>query len=222
MADAAQPRVKGYSLGMVQRLGIAAALLGDPPILIFDEPTNGLDPEGIHWIRDLFTSLAAEGRTVFVSSHLSLLLEWPTASRRGSARRVDHGTELVGVVLLVTHLGRHDHLVLVCHRLGVVALQVALRRRHHLGAGVGRVGLLLLVGGLVLGCLGLSPPQLLARRLLLRRPLGQVGLMRTARSFQLVVEELLCLVEAAPAVRSSPQRRRGLVSPGLAERYHAA
>ena len=63
-------RVKGYSLGMRQRLGIAASLLGDPPILIFDEPTNGLDPEGIHWIRHLFTSLASEGRTVFVTSHL--------------------------------------------------------------------------------------------------------------------------------------------------------
>jgi ABC-2 type transport system ATP-binding protein len=58
------------SLGMAQRLGIAAALLGDPPILIFDEPVNGLDPEGIRWIRNLMKSLAAEGRTVFVSSHL--------------------------------------------------------------------------------------------------------------------------------------------------------
>ena len=63
-------RVKGYSLGMKQRLGIAAALLGDPPILMFDEPVNGLDPEGIHWARGFFRQLAAEGRTVLVSSHL--------------------------------------------------------------------------------------------------------------------------------------------------------
>jgi ABC-2 type transport system ATP-binding protein len=63
-------RIKGFSLGMKQRLGIAAALLGDPPVLIFDEPVNGLDPEGVHWIRQLFKALAAQGRTVFVSSHL--------------------------------------------------------------------------------------------------------------------------------------------------------
>ena len=62
--------VKGYSLGMKQRLGLAAALLGDPPILMFDEPVNGLDTEGIHWIRQFFKALAAEGRTVLVSSHL--------------------------------------------------------------------------------------------------------------------------------------------------------
>lgn len=63
-------KFKGYSLGMKQRLGIAAAMLGDPRVLILDEPTNGLDPEGIRWMRDLLKALAAEGRTVLVSSHL--------------------------------------------------------------------------------------------------------------------------------------------------------
>jgi ABC-2 type transport system ATP-binding protein len=70
MASVARRRVRTFSLGMKQRLGVAAALLGDPEILIFDEPINGLDPEGIRWIRTLMTSLAAEGRTIFVSSHL--------------------------------------------------------------------------------------------------------------------------------------------------------
>jgi ABC-2 type transport system ATP-binding protein len=63
-------RTKGYSLGMAQRLGVAAALLGDPPVLLLDEPVNGLDPEGILWIRQLLRRLADEGRTVLVSSHL--------------------------------------------------------------------------------------------------------------------------------------------------------
>ncbi|GAA2146242.1 ABC transporter ATP-binding protein [Kitasatospora kazusensis] len=66
----ARRRVGGYSLGMAQRLGIAAALLGDPGVLLLDEPVNGLDPDGILWIRTLMRSLAAEGRTVLVSSHL--------------------------------------------------------------------------------------------------------------------------------------------------------
>ncbi|MFF5537060.1 ATP-binding cassette domain-containing protein [Streptomyces cinerochromogenes] len=66
----ARKKAKGFSYGMGQRLGIAAALLGDPRIVMFDEPVNGLDPEGIHWIRNLMKSLAAQGRTVFVSSHL--------------------------------------------------------------------------------------------------------------------------------------------------------
>ncbi|MCC8482402.1 ABC transporter ATP-binding protein [Streptomyces parvus] len=70
LQDVAKRRSSGFSLGMGQRLGIAAALLGDPQVLLFDEPVNGLDPEGIHWVRNLMKSLAAEGRTVFVSSHL--------------------------------------------------------------------------------------------------------------------------------------------------------
>ncbi|WP_143066024.1 ABC transporter ATP-binding protein, partial [Streptomyces sp. CC53] len=70
LQDVARMRTKGFSLGMGQRLGIAAALLGDPQVLLFDEPVNGLDPEGILWVRNLMKALAAEGRTVFVSSHL--------------------------------------------------------------------------------------------------------------------------------------------------------
>ena len=75
LADVAGKRSKGFSLGMSQRLGIAAALLGDPHVLMFDEPVNGLDPEGIVWIRTLMRSLAAEGRTVLVSSHLMSEME---------------------------------------------------------------------------------------------------------------------------------------------------
>jgi ABC-2 type transport system ATP-binding protein len=70
LTSVAHKRAGGFSLGMGQRLGIGAALLGDPGVLILDEPVNGLDPEGIVWIRNLMRSLAAEGRTVFVSSHL--------------------------------------------------------------------------------------------------------------------------------------------------------
>ena len=70
MRPVARRRAGGYSLGMRQRLGIAAAMLGDPPVLMLDEPFNGLDPEGIVWMRGLLRSLAAEGRAVLVSSHL--------------------------------------------------------------------------------------------------------------------------------------------------------
>lgn len=70
LASVGRARAKTFSLGMTQRLGVAAALLGDPRVLLFDEPLNGLDPEGIHWIRGLMRQLAREGRTVLVSSHL--------------------------------------------------------------------------------------------------------------------------------------------------------
>ena len=70
LAPAAGRRVKTYSLGMRQRLGLAAALLGDPELLVLDEPANGLDPAGVHWLRGFMQALAADGRTVLVSSHL--------------------------------------------------------------------------------------------------------------------------------------------------------
>ena len=70
LADVAGKKAGGFSLGMGQRLGLAAALLGDPGVLILDEPVNGLDPEGIRWVRSLVRALAAEGRTVLISSHL--------------------------------------------------------------------------------------------------------------------------------------------------------
>lgn len=75
LESVARRRIGGFSLGMKQRLGIATALLGDPPVLLFDEPFNGLDPEGVLWVRGLFKRLAAEGRTVFVSSHLMSEME---------------------------------------------------------------------------------------------------------------------------------------------------
>ena len=68
LSDAADRRAGGYSLGMRQRLGLAAALLGDPKVLVLDEPANGLDPQGIRWLRDFLRTLASEGRAVLVSS----------------------------------------------------------------------------------------------------------------------------------------------------------
>ncbi len=75
LTDVAGKKVGGFSLGMHQRLGIASALLGDPPVLLFDEPVNGLDPEGIQWVRTLMRQFADEGRTVFISSHMMSEME---------------------------------------------------------------------------------------------------------------------------------------------------
>jgi ABC-2 type transport system ATP-binding protein len=97
LTEVAHQRAGKYSLGMGQRLGIATALLGDPGVLLFDEPINGLDPEGIRWARYLLRDLAAEGRTVFVSSHLinemSLTAERLVVIGRGLPDRRDERRE---------------------------------------------------------------------------------------------------------------------------------
>jgi ABC-2 type transport system ATP-binding protein len=100
LAGVARKRVGGFSLGMRQRLGIAAALLGDPGVLILDEPVNGLDPQGVRWIREFLRALAAEGRTVLISSHLMSEMEM-TADRlvvigRGRLLADTTTAELVG------------------------------------------------------------------------------------------------------------------------------
>jgi ABC-2 type transport system ATP-binding protein len=91
LTDAGRRRAGGYSLGMRQRLGVAAALLGDPPVLLLDEPFNGLDPAGIVWMRDLLRDLAAEGRAVLVSSHLMSELQ----DMAGHAVVIGHGRVIV-------------------------------------------------------------------------------------------------------------------------------
>ena len=90
LADVAAKRVGGFSLGMGQRLGIAAALLGNPRVVILDEPVNGLDPEGVLWVRNLLKALAADGHTVFVSSHLmSEMALTASPARRHRPRQAD-------------------------------------------------------------------------------------------------------------------------------------
>jgi ABC-2 type transport system ATP-binding protein len=121
LTEVAGKRIGGYSLGMTQRVGIAAAMLGNPSVLLLDEPVNGLDPEGILWVRNLMKQLAAEGRTVFVSSHLmnemavtadhlivigrgKLIADCPTQEfiERGSGRSVlvrsPAATQLAGLI----------------------------------------------------------------------------------------------------------------------------
>jgi ABC-2 type transport system ATP-binding protein len=107
LRDAARRKVRGYSMGMRQRLALAAALLGDPGVLILDEPANGLDPEGIRWLRGLFRHLAAEGRTILVSSHLLnevqefadrvVILNRGRLIRSGSIAELTAGTDTVVV-----------------------------------------------------------------------------------------------------------------------------
>ncbi|WP_327582473.1 ATP-binding cassette domain-containing protein [Nonomuraea sp. NBC_00507] len=147
MAGAARKRAGTLSLGMSQRLGIAAALLGDPEVLMFDEPVNGLDPDGVRWVRGLMRSLAAEGRTVFVSSHLMsemqltadhlvvigkgrLLMDAPLAD-------VIAGSSLTAVVVRTPHARE------LAARLRTAGVEVARQAENELvatGAPMERVG----------------------------------------------------------------------------------
>ena len=128
----ANRRVKGFSLGMKQRLGIAAALLGDPPVLMFDEPVNGLDPEGVRWIRGFFRELASQGRTVLVSSHLMTEM----ALTADHLIIIGRGRLLADLptAQLIESSGRGDVLVR-SPRTAELAGLLAAQRRHHRPAG---------------------------------------------------------------------------------------
>ncbi|MFI2611695.1 ABC transporter ATP-binding protein [Kitasatospora sp. NPDC018619] len=128
LGGAAGRRIGGYSLGMKQRLGIAGALLGDPPVLLFDEPLNGLDPEGVRWVRGLFRRLADEGRTVFVSSHMMAEMEH-TADRLVVIGR----GRLIADESLAEFSARHAVASVAVRSPGLPALAAALRAE---GAGV--------------------------------------------------------------------------------------
>lgn len=128
LTDAAGRRIKGYSLGMRQRLGIASALLGDPAVLIFDEPVNGLDVDGVRWIRSLLRGLADEGRTVFVSSHLmselQLIADHVVIIGRGNLLADAGLTEFIGSLSsrrVQARTSAPDELVRVLQGRGIVA-----------------------------------------------------------------------------------------------------
>ncbi|TDD19197.1 ATP-binding cassette domain-containing protein [Nonomuraea diastatica] len=147
MASAARRRAGALSLGMSQRLGIAAALLGDPQVLMFDEPVNGLDPDGVRWVRGLMRSLADEGRTVFVSSHLMsemqltadhlvvigkgrLIMDAPLAD-------VIAGSSLTAVLVRTPHAG---DLAVRLRAAGIAVDRLGENELEATGAAVERVG----------------------------------------------------------------------------------
>jgi ABC-2 type transport system ATP-binding protein len=131
LRDVAGRRSGGFSLGMGQRLGIASALLGDPHTVMLDEPVNGLDPEGILWIRNLLKSLAAEGRTVFVSSHLmsemALTAEHFIIIGRGRLIADVSGTELATMTQQETVRVRSPHAAALCDLLAGDATDIVIR-----------------------------------------------------------------------------------------------
>lgn len=150
LSKVADRRAGSFSLGMRQRLGIAGALLGDPSVLLFDEPVNGLDPDGVRWVRTLMRSLAAEGRTIFVSSHLMsemqltadhliviargrLLAEAPTQDLLDASSRS-------GVTVRSTDVTGIDALAATLAAQGAVAARVAADRLRVVGAPLELVG----------------------------------------------------------------------------------
>ena len=165
LKGAADRRVKGYSLGMRQRLGLAAALLGDPELLILDEPANGLDPEGMRWLRDFLRAFAAEGKTVFVSSHV--LAE--VAQTVDRAVIINHGrlvvesplgeltARLAGTVRVETP--RSDDLEAALHGAGVAAERDNGTLRVH-GMSAEEIGRLALAANVPLGALATESTSL--------------------------------------------------------------
>jgi len=154
LTDAARRRIGGYSLGMRQRLGIAGALLADPPVLVFDEPANGLDPEGIRWMRDLLRGHAARGGTVLLSSHLlgevehtvdrllvigagRIVADGPVASLLGADGTVVRAVDTAGLGAALEAAGFH-----VQHRPGG-ALDVSGAEPAAVGAAAAAAGIAL-------------------------------------------------------------------------------
>ncbi|MEQ4301209.1 ATP-binding cassette domain-containing protein [Plantactinospora sp. B6F1] len=153
----ADRRAGGFSLGMGQRLGIAAALLGDPAVVILDEPVNGLDPDGVLWLRNLLKGLAAEGRTVLVSSHLmsemAVTAEHLVVIGRGRLLADTTVAELIARVAVGSVLVRSPHAtelgdLLTAH--GAALSPVGPGVFHAAGLGVERIGDLALAGGLAI------------------------------------------------------------------------
>jgi ABC-2 type transport system ATP-binding protein len=157
LSEVASKRVGTFSLGMKQRLGIAAALLGDPPVLMFDEPVNGLDPEGIRWIRGLFQRLAAEGRTVLVSSHLmgEMALTAEDLIIIGRGRLITHTsvaefTANAGSASVVVRTPCSRDLVPLLHGPHVTVTEASDGELHVDGLDADRIGEIALQAGLVL------------------------------------------------------------------------
>ncbi len=164
LSDVGRKRAGAFSLGMGQRLGIASALLGDPGVLLLDEPINGLDPEGIRWVRDLLRGLAAEGRTVFVSSHLMSEM----AQTADHVIVVGRGRVIADVPIQQIISGastgavevrspRARELSTVLAGEGVVILQRAADQLEVTGLTVGQIGQAALDAGVVLH--GLTPHE---------------------------------------------------------------